>query len=621
MTRRVLPLVPILAMLTLGGCGPSSEDRDAAADRIPERSARRTTTGGEVVGFVGRYGSLAWLGIPFAKAPAGDLRWRAPQPADPWTGTLEALEFGSSCVQYASTIGGVVDAEPGDLVGDEDCLYLNVYTPRFADERVPSGSARLPVMFWIHGGGNRTGTASFYDGGNLATTGNVVVVTTNYRLGPFGWFRHTALTGDGTSAADRSGNYGTLDLVRGLDWVRENISAFGGDPGNVTIFGESAGGLNVLTLMLSPGAEGLFHRAILQSPGMGSASLAEAENYADASDPGDRFSSREAVLRLLEQDGTASGRVAAREAAAAKSPADLARYLRGKDRSEIMAAYSDDRGIVMVSLPTVIRDGHVLPEDEPMQVLARGGHNRTPVIFGSNRDEQKLFMFRDPQEIRSVFGLFPWLRDEQSYNVRADYRARMWKAGGVDEPAALLRDVQGPSVYAYRWDWDEEPKVLWTDLSVMLGAAHGLEIPFVFGHFELGEGGNIIFTDANASGRRALSAAMISYWTEFAQDGVPGGGRDGDLPRWTAWDNSGPTSDRFIIFDTDAGGGIRMSSDYLTRARVAAQLNGDPRFRNADEKCELVAQLESWWGEFDEEQQVATRCRDFRAVAAPAAGD
>jgi para-nitrobenzyl esterase len=605
-------------MFTLGGCAPSDEQGGAAENRIPDPSARRTTPGGDVIGFVGRYGSLAWLGIPFAKAPAGDLRWRAPQPVDPWTGTREALEFGSSCTQYASSIGGVVGAEPGDLVGDEDCLYLNVYTPRFADGRVPSGSARLPVMFWIHGGGNTIGTASFYDGGNLATTGNVVVVTTNYRLGPFGWFRHAALTGEGTSAADRSGNYGTLDLVRALTWVQENVSAFGGDPGNVTVFGESAGGQNVLTLMLAPMAEGLFHRAILQSPGMGSASLAEAENYADGPDPGDEFSSREVVLTLLERDGTAPDRPAAREAAAAKSQTELARYLRGKDRAEIMAAYTDEPGIGMFSLPTVVRDGHVLPEDAPSRVLARGGHNRTPVIFGSNRDEQKLFMFTDPKEIRSIFGLFPWLRDEQSYNVRADYRARMWKASAVDEPAALLRDVQGPSVYAYRWDWDEEPKVLWTDLSVMLGAAHGLEIPFVFGHFELGEGGNIIFSDSNATARRALSAAMISYWTEFAQDGDPGGGRDGTLPRWTAWDNSGPTSEKFIVFDTDADGGIRMSPDNLTRERVVAQLSADPRFKDADEKCELVAQLEDWWGELDEAQQVATGCRELPAVAAPA---
>ena len=146
----------------------------------------------------------------------------------------------------------VEHVKAGEPMGSEDCLYLNVYAPQFAQTAVPAGEARLPVMVWIHGGGNTIGEAGFYDGGNLAVTHRVIVVTTNYRLGPFGWFRHAALNGEGTSDLDHSGNFGTLDLIRALQWVQENISAFGGDPGNVTIFGESAGGTNVFTLLLSP---------------------------------------------------------------------------------------------------------------------------------------------------------------------------------------------------------------------------------------------------------------------------------------------------------------------------------------------------------------------------------
>ena len=196
------------------------------------------------------YGAHAFVGIPYAQPPAGSLRWRGPRAVPPWTEPLEALDFGASCVQFASPMGGDLSAEPGTLVGSEDCLFLNVYAPRKENAEAALAAAR-PVMFWIHGGGNTIGTSSFYDGGRLAADEDVVVVSVNYRLGPFGWFRHPAIAAD-VSPAEQSGNFALLDLIAALEWVRENISHFGGDPGNITIFGESAGGHNVLMLMTSP---------------------------------------------------------------------------------------------------------------------------------------------------------------------------------------------------------------------------------------------------------------------------------------------------------------------------------------------------------------------------------
>src|SRR5262249_22798225 len=158
---------------------------------------------------------------------------------------------------------GIQNVRANTPVGSEDCLYLNVYAPRDA-----APGAALPVMVWIHGGGNTIGAGELYDGGNLATTEHVVVVTVNYRLGPFGWFRHAARPGDGTTPPERSGNFAVLDLVRALEWVRDDIAVFGGDPGRVTVFGESAGGTNTLLLLLAPQAQGLFHRAIVESGGL-----------------------------------------------------------------------------------------------------------------------------------------------------------------------------------------------------------------------------------------------------------------------------------------------------------------------------------------------------------------
>ncbi len=167
-------------------------------------------------------------------------------------------------------------------------------------------------MLWIHGGGNSIGDARIYHAGRIALGHQLIVVTVHYRLGVFGWFAHRSLRGEGTTEDDRSGNYGTLDLVRALRWVRENISSFGGDPGRVTVFGESAGGRNTLSMLLSPRAKGLFQRAIVQSGGIRTSTLARAENFADAPEPGDEWSSGEVLLKLLIRDGEATDRESAK---------------------------------------------------------------------------------------------------------------------------------------------------------------------------------------------------------------------------------------------------------------------------------------------------------------------
>jgi para-nitrobenzyl esterase len=508
--------------------------RSCASER--DASSRRTLDHGDLIGFTGPYGSHVWHGIPYAARPVDQLRWRPPQPPQPWDDVHEALARGNACPQFASPFSGEGRGAK-DIIGDEDCLYLDVYAPRAEPGEVASGGRGLPVMFWIHGGGNSIGSTGFYDGGNLAATQDVVVVAINYRLGPFGWFRHAALRGEGTSAAERSGNFGTLDSIRALEWTRENIAAFGGDPDNVTIFGESAGARNVLSLLPSPLARGLFHRAVMQSGGMGGSTTEEAEHFADAAQPGHPYSSNEIVAKLLVQDGTAPDRAVARERIASMGAADLESYLRGKDHHEILTAYVEDPSSPpgMLNFPQVFRDGAVLPREQPIARLARGAYNRVPVVLGTNRDENKIFMAFDPTLARWRFGLFPEALDEDRYQAQARHQANAWKARSVDGPAALMRAVQGPSVYAYRWDWDEERGLpLLYDGPKMFGASHGFEIPFVFGHWDLGPDSMLIFGGGSREGRETLSGQMMSYWAEFAYSGSPGQGRGGDLPEWPA---------------------------------------------------------------------------------------
>ena len=254
----------------------------------PERNdtTLRYTEGGEVVGFIDDFGARAWMGVPFAAPPVGELRWKAPRPPARNSEVVEALAAGPMCPQFETILsGGDLGGEPS-VIGNEDCLYLNIWSPPNARD--------LPVMFWIHGGGNTIGHAGSFIGANLAAAHNLVVVTTNYRLGVFGWFNHPVLqTGN---PADDSGNYGTLDLVRALEWTRDNIAAFGGDPNRVTVFGESAGAFNTLAMMASPLAAGLFHRAVVQSGGFEAADPVRGRNFSD--EGGHEFSGPEIVNRI-----------------------------------------------------------------------------------------------------------------------------------------------------------------------------------------------------------------------------------------------------------------------------------------------------------------------------------
>jgi para-nitrobenzyl esterase len=583
MSRRTIVVLALIA-IAIGGLWLARRARRVAPEppHVADAASKRSLPAGEVVGFVGPHGNHAWLGLPFAQPPVGELRWRAPKPAAPWTGTREALAFGPHCPQYPSMIGGV-PGDPATLSGVEDCLYLNVYAPRFDPAQVPAGAARLPVMFWIYGGGNVIGLADNYEGGRLAQEENVVVVTVNYRIGPLGWFRHPVLAAGG-SADDASGDFGTLDLIQGLRWVQANIAAFGGDPARVTIFGESAGGTNVFTLLLSPRASGLFAGAISESGGTYTATAGYATNWSDDPEPGHARSSSEIIGRLLVADKRAADRGAAKALLASTPPAETAAYLRAKSVLEVFAAYQRKPDEILLDMPRPIADGDVLPADDPVERLARGEvSNQVPVLFGTNRDEQKLFMFGDPRYVKRWLGFLPRVRQPELYLAVADALSASWKVRGADAPAGALRKTQA-RVFAYRFDWDEEPSLLGFDAGKYLGAGHGMEIAFVFGHWTLGRERSPIFTSANQPGRETLSKQMRSYWANFAYTGEPGRGRAGDQPEWTAWDpaEGGP---KYLVLDTPAGGGLRMANAGLSFESVVASVASDARLATPREKC------------------------------------
>ncbi len=565
---------------------------------------------GTVVGFVTEDGAHAWRGIPFAKPPVGELRWRAPRAPEPWLGVREALAYGRSCPQFPG-LSPDEDVPEGHPVGDEDCLYLNVYAPASAPNDVPTGDDRLPVMVWIHGGGNTVGDATAFEASLLANAGPVVVVTIHYRLGVFGWFTHPGLR-EGEGPADASGNYGTLDVVAALAWVRDNISVFGGDPNRVLVFGESAGGTDTHAMLLSPQADGLLHRAIVQSGSARTMPLHEAENYEDAAVPGESFSSGEILLHLVEQDGKVTGREAAKAVVAKMSANEIATYLRTKSPTELLSFFDGSGFGGMYPSTGLIRDGFVLPEVPAVEAFAAGRFNDVPVILGTNRDEVKLFAMAGSHNVTRLGGMPLWVNNKPLYDASSEYGTKRWKLMGVDDPARGIRKYQ-PDVWAYRFDWDELRSPLGWDLPGIVGAAHALEIPFVFGWLTLGQATSLVFDPDNEGTDRELSDALMSYWTQFAYAGDPGRGRAGDLPTWPAWDlTSG--APKMLLLDTSNDGGIRTSADEVDMPKILDQVRADPRLVTARDRCEVLAELSRIGPDFEAAQYAeyaAGECSEY----------
>jgi len=470
-----------------------------------------------------------WKGIPYAAPPVGALRWKAPVDPQPWSGIRNARRFSNSASQSLPILGHI---------GSEDCLYLNIWRPA-------SDETGLPVYLFIHGGGNSIGTGSSRDyyGNAMAEKSHVVFISVNFRLGVMGWFRHPAVTGKG-SPQDQSGNFGTLDLIKALEWVQGNIAAFGGDPGNVTIAGESGGAMDVLSLLTSPVAKGLFHRAVVES------GLRAMRSVTDAV-----LQSNTLLMNLLVADGHAPNLAQAAKYVTGMTPSEIDSYLRSKSPAELMKRIPTMVG-GMANWPCILTDGYVLPE-EGYHVFSQGNWaNQVPLLIGVNKDEMKLFRFllKDPAP------------GTDKYALLSRYQSLVWRANGLDSIAIAMTSKTGmPPVYAYRFDWGSPDEngvsVLPGNLGSTIGACHYAEIPFFLG----GKGNQLsvltgnTYSRANQPGREKLTGLCMSYLANFARTGDPNGE---SLPTWKAWD---PTPGSVKLIHLDAGlTDLRISYGYDT---------------------------------------------------------
>jgi para-nitrobenzyl esterase len=490
-----------------------------------------TTDTGKLQGAV--QGSVeSFKGVPFAAPPVGELRWRAPQPAKPWPGIKKFTSYSGDCMQVPFPS----DAAPLGLAPAEDCLYLNVWRPAGV-----SPDAKLPVMFWIYGGGFVNGGSSpaVYSGSKFAEKG-VIFVSANYRLGRFGFFGFPALTK--TDADGMLGNYGFMDQIAALKWVQHNIGAFGGDPSNVTVFGESAGGFSVSMLLTSPLSEGLFSKAIIESGG-GRTNLG-GQRYLSTAIPNGPPSAESVGVDFAKSVGVNGTGTEALEALR-RLPAET---VLGKLNMASM-------GQTGYSGPMI--DGHIVLAD-PASIYLSGGGWHVPLIIGANSLDIGFGFAPTKEALFAPFGMYREkavaaydpkgngdLRGVQ-YMVAMDYM--------MIEPARFVASVfasEDIPTYEYRFSYvAESMRSKWP------GAPHATEIPFVFDTVHEKYGKDLAPSDERTA------QAMLGYWVAFAKTGDPSTGNSPAWPRYS------PATDMLMNFTAD--GPIAEADPWKARLDVTA---------------------------------------------------
>jgi para-nitrobenzyl esterase len=529
----------------LSGCGGSDDP------------TIRTTSYGMVQGsWDAPTDTLSWKGVPFAQPPVGAMRWKAPVAPAPWTATLAAQHFGNACLQNGriygpganNTYDGTIAATLNTPVGSEDCLTLNIWRPA-------ASATGLPVIFFVYGGSDISGYTAdpVYDGAALARSANAVVVTANYRVGPLGFFNLPQLK-TGTNAAEDSGNFALLDIIAALKFVQANATSFGGDPGNVTLMGQSAGAINAWALMTSPLAAGLFQRLAPLSGGISLAANLPAGNLPTLNPATTYLAQANALLvKLLIADGSAADTASAQTLIAGKSAAEIAAYMRGKDAKVILTTLLASGLTGSGPIP----DGTVIPTN-PIAAIAAGQYNKVPVLASNTAEEGKLFA-----PFLALFGGPPGFKvsDATRFNMMANYHGdtpTLTEADILDPAyvpsttpgtgwtakANLLGSIfmtpsrdnvlntlktQQSNVWYYQFNWAQEP----APWNTVYGAAHAFDLPFIFGNFGPSLFSNAIASTANQPGRLALSSAMMASIAAFARNGDPNNAALGKT--WQPW--------------------------------------------------------------------------------------
>ncbi len=521
---------------------------------------------------------IIWNDIPYAEPPIGDMRWKAPRKINQNSNLIQPKD-NNFCIQRTSILGGSSQFSDDLISGTEDCLYLDIYAPTKNSKKL------LPVMFWIHGGGNTSGLKDLYDFSNFVRKHNVIVVTINYRLGPLGWFTHPSIQ-NLQNGIDRTSNFGTLDIIAALEWVNENINSFGGDSNNITIFGESAGGHNVLSLLVSSKAKGLFHKAISMSGYTESISLEDAYRQKEQS-PTSNYASWEVVNKIIKDKSE-------KNLQDQHTLEEIRKILYSLSGKEFFQFYAERENFE--ELPLLSNDGIVIPKIGLKESLSKEEHiNNVPTIAGSTRDEVKIwlafseyFVTVDYSVLGSIFGLPKViLNDDDAFEAFNYYRSNAWKIRGVNEPLNSLLKAGNSQLYSYRIDWDDRRKFLIADFKQLFGAGHALEIPLLTGSTKLVGGPPVSnFMYPSGISRFYTSRNIMKFWSNFAKYGEPG--YSSNNVKWETYSFNENNESRYMVIDKKKN--LKMSSDNLTLSKLSKQVFEDSRLDEV-EKCVVLYQM------------------------------
>lgn len=502
----------------------------------------RTTTKGSVKGVKSSdEASLIWYGIPYGASTAGTNRWKAPQPVSPWNGTMNARVPKSGAACYGDGV---------NYQGTEDCLYVNIYRPNTTEKN-------LPVMVYLHGGGNASGTANT-DFSKFAAETKSVVVSVEYRLGAFGYLSHPALrTG---TAEENSGNFTLLDIKAALRWVQTEIGNFGGNAGNVTLSGFSAGARNVMFCMISPQMKGLFHKAIVFSGGCKTCTPEQGEE-----------SSESKLATILVNRGTYATKEEALNYIKSADDATIRDLFYSLTTAEVANMYRSS-ALRLNLFPQGFNDGTVIPK-EGFSVIASGNYNRVPVILGSDITEFSSFAMKT--DITEAVNASPTTTFDRVMQLAIQYGSKFQSEHYIEETANLLsQDVVHQPVYAYRFLWGTDAAVTDAAYSMYVGAFHGVSKDFLRGYYKnenVSLSPNAIRSE-NKAGRKELTTIMQKYVGAFLKQGSP---NTTGLATWSTW-NATPGTNKIMLFNATAKkASAVMSPQMYSDDETFAALKGE----------------------------------------------
>ncbi len=514
------------------GCSKTSFSVSVVAELV------RTTKYGVIKGTRVNSKCLGWFGVPYGKPPVGELRWKAPQDPVPWGGILSTKEKKNKAAQASTTTTSI---------GTEDCLYLNIYRPNTND-------TNLPVMVFLHGGSNISGS-SWKSFKSFAIDANCIVVSVEYRLGAFGFLNLDALkTGN---PEEDSGNFALLDIKKSLEWVRDNIYGFGGNPGNVTLSGFSAGGRNTLACVISPIMRGLFHKAICFSAGMTTCTVDEGQTSAIGK-----------LAKILVNRGIYKKKDDAKKWLKEATNEEIKNLLYSLSTDEVACMYTY-MGLKMSNAPQLFKDGYVIPS-EGFDVVSTGNYSMVPMILGSTSQEFASYALSatyvdeelSSSVIKTGWKMFNMILAAKEYGSM--YQSRYYVENNAER---FLANPGQPPIYAYRFNWGNTVNLTSDFYSNFVGSMHGLDIDFLCGSYTSPYPKYVseIYTDNNLQGREELSLVMRQYIGNFLRNGNPNSSK---LSTWNSWNNV-PGANKVMIFSaTKDYETSNMSSQYYTNASI-----------------------------------------------------